>query len=473
MTLVEKLISLFIQFLLSRKWSSILLLIVAVILIVSSLLPQPDFLTPPERELLKINNPFFYEIALHFNIQRVITSLPFISLLVVIALSLFTCSVKRFLFILRSNKASTLQDEAMNYSFRTSIKQANEAAIIEELLSGCKKRGWVIEKKIISPERRLVFTKGWFGFVGSIIFHFSLLLIVVVVGVGALSRFSAEIALTEGQELSLSRENLLAVYKEPILPLSLPQVTLALSEVTAIYSKGSDPIFYSALLSIKNGGDAVEKTIAVNSPHTYRNFKLLLKRYGYSPRFIISDETDRTILDSFVNLEGLGEGTVDRFSVPNSDLYVEVKFFPDFDLKSSKPYSRSKEAKNPAYYLRVIGGNKMLGRNYIVKGASAEFGGVKIKFADLRKWASFLIVKDPSHFPIIVGMALVLVGIGLRFVDSEKKIWFRLNRNNDEFTLLEWGGRSRYFPALFQEELSSITYKILPKNRTSERKKLS
>lgn len=308
-------------------------------------------------------------------------------------------------------------------------------------------------------EGAMVFMKGGEGFWGSVVFHAGLLVMFIATGVTAATLFNAEILLNEGVPTPLGREGLLRVFREPALPVKLPAGSITLEGFEATFENERFPVDYTAHLKIEDDDGVQRSECRVNSPLNLKGIQYTINRYGFSPGFRVEDESGKLLFDGFVTLI-ITDRKEDFFRVPDTDLIIEVVFFPDFYLKNGQPASRSNQPENPAFGIKVKNIiEKDAGRGKIVKmGESARIRDIVITPTELKYWAHFGISRDAGFPLLFLSFVLMSLGLTVRFIRYEK--WLVVTDENGTGAI-ELSAYSRYFPALFEAEVERIAANLL------------
>lgn len=318
-------------------------------------------------------------------------------------------------------------------------------------------RGWTV---VSEREDGIVMSRGHLGFWGSMVFHLGLLLLIVSAFTTAASLFMADILLTQGEAKRLDRSTLLNVLRDPLISVTMPAGTIELEQFSVTYHDERFPVDYMAQIKISDdvGGRTFE--VRINDPLILEGLQYTMDEFGYAPGFQIKKKDGELLFDGFVSLL-FEDGDEDFFSIPETSYRLYVKLFPDFEMTDAGAGSRSKILKNPVLGIRLIDWkNQEVERGKLVPmGRSVDMGDLTISFVELRNWAHFGVIRDFGEPMIAAAFLLITAGLIIRFVWYEKWLMIAMRGPLE----LEIAGYTKYFPALFEEEMGKIAGEIKKK----------
>ena len=450
------------RFLISRQFAVWSLVLLAVLLVVGGTLPDLSQLSAAELTELQQSRPFLHRISSNLQTRQLTRSPLFLVLPGAIWLSTALCMVRRLrrdnprsARLLRSREADF--EGAACVSIDRPIASAAERVL--DLLQG---RRWQTEEVSENGAVRYFAQKGSQGFWGSVVFHLSMLIFLVGIIVSILGRFDAEMILTEGQTLAFAEDQMLRVNAKGSLTPELPGTLVSLERFESKFAQGKYPVDYAAHLKLVDGPLSIrDETVRVNGPVKHGRWQIFLHRYGFAPRFEIRDGAGGLLFDSFVNLIVLRPEQTDHFDVPSLGLRVDMRFFPDYAERNGSAVSRSPTPENPVMRMRALADGESIGEADVSLGETAEFGAYRITFADLRYWAWFGVAYDPGYALIIIAFTSCVAGLAVRFGLSEKWLHVKVEERDDA-SVVSLTGCSRYFPALFENEIDGLCEQLLP-----------
>ncbi len=447
------------RFLVSRQFAVWSLVLLALLLIVAGTLPDLALLSEREFTELRESRPVLFLISSRLQVSNLTRSPLFLMLPGAIWLSTALCMFRRLRReVPQPGRRSAATDPDMPDMATISIEQPLEAVQgkVREVL---REQRWRLEEINKNGAVRYSGRKGSYGFWGSVVFHLSLLILLLGIIASSIGRFDAEMILAEGQTTAFAEEAMLRVNRKSLLSPSLSGTSITLRKFTADFEEDKYPVDYAAYLLLGATAVAREELVRVNHPLTVGRHQVFLHRYGFAPRFHVQDERGMVLLDSFINLIISRPEQTDHFDLPHQGLRIETQLFPDYHLNGETAISRSPSPKNPVMRVRVLADGTLIGEKDLPVGQMADFGKYRLTFGELRYWAWFGVVHDPGYGFMIIGFIACVTGLALRFADSEKWMHVKVEQQADSVRVA-LAGRSRYFPALFEEEINDIARKL-------------
>jgi cytochrome c biogenesis protein ResB len=443
----------------SRRFAVYTLLILFVLLILSTLVPNPAFLKQEELAALR-RIPYLLEVSQYLRTDRLVTSWLFIGISIFLVVSILYCTLSR----LTAEKIKQIIQprNRLDYGPEITFKISADLDLsCQRIATYLKNNGWEIQTN--SGDKRVIIQgrKGKLGFLGSILFHLSIVMLVFFGVIYSLTSFSGEMVLAEEQTLTFTEENLVG-YRKATYASELPAFDLTLEKLKPQYAdvKGLAPTDFEAQIRAETAIGTIRKKIWVNHPFVYKGYRFLIYRYGFAPRFVIVKNKHHQVFDSFVNLVVFTPQDSDRFQVPEENLEVRTRFFPDFYRRGKRTLAtRSQVPRNPVFLVEVISDGQRIFYGLLPKGKKVKFGSYEMSFPELNYWVDFLITKNPAYWALIIASAICAAGLTLRFIYPDKKIAILLVHKRG-VTEVGLAGHCRHFPFLFKEELQKIHRQI-------------
>lgn len=258
-------------------------------------------------------------------------------------------------------------------------------------------------------------------FLGSVIFHIGMLVVIVSISLGTIMRFDAGVALPQGITVNMLNDKFVNINSMPLRG-EIPFISMMLDWQKNQYKDGWFPTDYSAGLKIsymeENSFKTVHETVRVNSPIKKNGYEFLLARGSLSPLFVLKDKEGNILFKQFANVSN-ETSTEDKFEIPEKGLTVYARFFSDVFKEGGKYRTLSKNPDNPAFGLRITAKEdpfKDIWKGVLKVGEKAEFNGMTFEFADLKSVVIIQIVKDPTYYGILTGWLLIICGLILRYL---------------------------------------------------------
>lgn len=241
--------------------------------------------------------------------------------------------------------------------------------------------------------------------------HLSVLVVLVGALMGSLLGFKGFMNLSEGQA---SDEVVISGGQQPVMR-QLPFIVKCEDFDVSFYDTGAPKEFRSDLTIIEDGKEVLKQSIIVNDPLTYKGVTFYQSSYGSTLRSAEIELKDRdsgkavTMTLPFRQLQTI-PGTGDRIQVVE---YQEnmMRAGPALGIIMAKEGQESFQgqwilADRPDFH-----GNRL--QNYsvrVLKTDKAFYTGLQVK-------------KDPGVWVVWIGFTLMIIGIGLTFYSSHRKLW--------------------------------------------------
>jgi cytochrome c biogenesis protein len=400
-------------------------------------------------------SPFLMKLGIHFNSMKIGRSPVFAIVGILLIISTAFCSIDRMIrrFKMQSDSAPEWETGKKGMSFQL---PGHLGDIENKIISTLKKDRWKTNISDADGEKVIAANRGDLGFWGSIFFHAILITLMVGLVVYFLSGFYASLRITEGQTLSLRKENLYTIDRMPMFGIALPELQFRFNSYSAVYHDDVTATDFTAQFEIKDEktGKSWDKTFKINDPLNYRGIDFLMIKQGYSPNFILY-KNDVPVFDAIVALDFDYEDKA-TFTIAEEGLHVVAQFFPDMAKnKFGGVYTKTYRPKNPYFGLEVQAGGKRVFRKLLGKGERGTFGPYAIAFSDIRNWITLNLVRETGIGFFFVCSMVGLAGLLLRFIDPEMRIIVRIRNIGDENNVdVYYSGK--HFEGILRENLENM-----------------
>lgn len=332
--------------------------------------------------------------------------------------------------------------------------------------------------------------KGYSRETGNLMFHLSLILILVGVALGSLFGMKGEAILNVGDRFintPTSYDNI--TFGKFQGQGSLVPFSLTATNFVATYDPvTSEPSNYVLSTSIANPIGTPQKTviIKVNKPWTSGSTKVYLQANGYSPVVTVRDTSGHITFQGPViflpqdsNLSSLG-----AIKIP--DMTPQIGFIASFiptagSSETRGIFSTYPEVLDPRLVLSAWKGNlgldsgnpqsvysldtsKMtkIGLKALTLGETYNFGAGSITFDGWKSWVNLQIVDDPGKMYALFGAIFAILGLLISLFTRQRRIWVKVG-NGVEIAGLAKNG----IPGL-EEELTALTRALTDARGESE-----
>ncbi|MGB9836855.1 MAG: cytochrome c biogenesis protein ResB [Candidatus Saccharicenans sp.] len=390
------------KFLASLKLTIALILILILLSVLGTLLPQNE-------------KPSFYQqhylgkarLILSLGLDHLYRSPLFLSVSFLFLLNLVACSGQNFLAKVRRLRAENKELNPLSPEDLLLTEKLNQASLIpDDLVSLLRKKSFRVKTKRLDKKTFIYARKGLAGYFGPEIVHAALLLIILG-GLGsALFGYRLPLVLSEGEQAELEGKNL----------------TLKLDRFsTEFYPDGSVRDWKSQVTVLENGQVKKSGIIEVNRPLSYKGLNFYQMSYGY--------DWDRTRLKIQINLgQELISAELNTGESKPVGQDVELKalnFVPDFQVDNyGRVFSRSAEPNNPAVLLELNQGKQVVFSGWVFylhpdyarfHRKTGEDLKIKLESFSAPEFSVIEAVSDPASNLVWFGCLLLAVGLFISF----------------------------------------------------------
>ncbi|ABK16395.1 cytochrome c biogenesis protein ResB [Syntrophobacter fumaroxidans] len=277
--------------------------------------------------------------------------------------------------------------------------------------------------------------------------HLSVLLILFGAMLGSVLGFKGFMNIVEGTS---SNEVVLLSGNET---LTLPFTVRCEKFDVSFYDTGAPKEFRSDLTIVQGGRDVLKHALLVNDPLEYDGITLYQASYGS-----ILNEAD-------VEFEDLDSGKVYKMTLP----YREIVTVPDTRdqvqiINFQKDFSRFGTAV--AIMMRKEGqkaaGSWILADRPDFHGNRIENYKIKVTRMGQSYYTGIQVKKDPGVWVVLFGFTLMVVGIGLTFYTSHRRLWVHAEpvTGADALSKVIIAGRTSKNTDGFEEEFERLCERL-------------
>ena len=305
-----------------------------------------------------------------------------------------------------------------------------------------------IEDENISAE------KGYLRETGNLLFHLSLILILLGVSVGSLFGMRGEAIVNKGERfISVPTSYDTLSFGKLVNEETLQPFIIEVIDFVAKYDALTNaPQDYTATVRVTNPGEKVStiKTLKVNSPLTFGNTRVYLQANGYSPIVTVRDSKGMVALQGPVpflpqdgNLRSIG-----AIKVPDADpqLGFVGSFLPTYARDGSNGgISVFPELLDPKLLFSIWQGDlgldsgipqsvyridtsnmKRIALDSLKPGETFSYPEGSITFETVVPWVNLQIVDDPGKTCALYGAIAAILGLLASLFGRRRRIWIRI-----------------------------------------------
>lgn len=320
--------------------------------------------------------------------------------------------------------------------------------------------------------------KGYLRETGNLLFHLSLILILVGVSFGSLFGLRGEAIVNVGERFV----NVPTSYDSLALgklttESDIPPFTIKVDEFVAVYDpKTNMPKDYTAFVTTSNNGVSKSEIMKVNSPLTFGSTRVYLQANGYSPIVTVKNEDGSvafqgpvTFLPQDGNLRSIGSIKVPDAQVP---VGFVSSFLPTYARTANQGgVSIYPELLDPRLLFSVWAGDlgldsgipqsvyridttgmTNLGLGSLKIGETFSYPGGSITLEKVVPWINLQIVDDRGKGFALIGGVAAILGLLASLYGRRRRIWVRVTGAQ-----VEVAGLSKNNAPGLEEEVKSLT----------------
>lgn len=478
----------------SMRTALILLLLLAVAAVPGSVYPQRS--ADPNGVRLQFDeNPDQAAFLDSLQLFDVYTSVWFSAIYILLFVSLIGCVVPRTQVHYRAMRSQPVKTPVNLTRMSAHQQVANPGVGTEDARQVLRQLGYRanVEGNAVSAE------KGFIRETGNLIFHYSLIGLLIAVGVGGGLSYSGQRVLVEGD----SFVNNLASYDSfsPgtfFEPQGLEPFTLTLDNFDVIYDLRNqanigNPIEFRAEVTTRTETEAVSQLLRVNHPLAVPGGNIYLTGNGFAPVITVRDGQGNISFSGPVpylpqdgNMTSLGVIKAPD-SFPEQIGFISF-FYPTVDLLPSGAYTSiypdpidplltmnvyvgdlglDSGIPRNVYALDVTNMTEVAGRNADTAGleltvgeqVSIPGGYGTVSFDGLKRYISVDIAQNPGGTWILLFSLIALAGVTVSLMVPRRRVWVRFDNEKIEVAALARGDDPR---------LESVVSEVIEKLKGSK-----
>ena len=433
----------------SMRIALILLLLLAVAAIPGSLFPQRSQ-NPVQVRQYFIDNPQAAIWLDRFSMFEVFSSPWFSAIYLLLFISLIGCVLPRSIEHLKAIGAKP--PLTPKYLDRMEFYTEMEKVDLDKVEKYLKKKHFRIRR----DENSISAEKGYARESGNLLFHLSLVLILIAVGVGSLLGSRGDAIVNVGDRFinTPTSYDILGFGKYQSED-SLPPFSLTVKDFKVEY----DPVTNAAidyeltvLTANPAGSKEMTRIIKVNQPLTYGSTKIYLQANGYAPTVVVKDKSGKVIFDgptTFLPQDG-NLSSIGAIKIP--DMQPQIGFVASFLPTADRDpirggFSSYPEVLDPRLLLAIWKGDlglntgvpqsvyridtskmERIGLKALVLNESYDFGEGSVTFTGWTSWVNLQIVNDPGKGFALIGAILAILGLLISLFTRQRRVWIKQGR---------------------------------------------
>lgn len=418
----------------------------------------------------------------------------FAAIYLLLMVSLAGCIVPRCIHYarnLRSVPPATPRNLARMPEYRSFSTGASEAEVVDGAVSSLLGARYRLRPRT-ATEGAVAAEKGYLHELGNLVFHVSLLVLLVGVAWGAWFGYRGTVVIVEGDGFS----NTLTQYDDftPGRGFStslLAPFSFTMDEFDARFLEDGpnrgQPDEYTADVTFRAepGGELQTERIEVNNPLGIDGSKVFLLGHGYAPEFTVRDGNGDVVFSAAMPALPQDPTFTSTTVVKAPDAAPEQLGFnvtltptaPERVDPVTGPKSIFPEANNPRVYVGGWAGDlgldsgvpqnvyqldsstmERLGRADLAVGQTWDLpdGRGSITFDGLAEFANVQVAYDPGRWLALLSAVAAMIGVSLSLLVRRRRVWVRVSAGDQGRTLVEVAGLAQTEWAALANEVDAV-----------------
>lgn len=378
---------------------------------------------------------------------------------------------------------------------------ATPEEVVDAARRTLRKARYRVVRRVTDTSAELSGEKGYLRETGNLLFHVSLVLLLVGIAWGALYGFKGTVLVKEGKGFA----NAIFNYddRKPgrlFDEKSLVPLQFTLNKFSATYAPTGKANTFDADVTWADGPDGkpTRYDVRVNHPLEVGSAKVYLIGHGYAPEFIVKDPQGNVVLDRTESSVCLPQDAAFASScvikLPDAlpqQMAFEGIFTPSTvqSAVTGRVSSNFPALRNPGVTLLAYRGDLGIDSGVassvyrldktqltevdpqpheLLMGQTWQLaGGGSIQLVGVNEWATFQVTQDPGKLLALVAGSGMVVGLILSLFVRRRRVWVRATAvagqdGRPGRTLVEVGGLARTDTERFAEEFTSLAQRLRP-----------
>jgi len=449
----------------SMRTAVILLALLALAAVPGSLLPQRNVASDPMAVTRFVERyPGWSTWLDRLGFFEVFASPWFAAIYVLLLVSMIGCVVPRCLSLWTSVRAAPppAPRHLRRYAGHRlcSVSTADASAALDRAAAELRRRRFRVEQTATEVRAE----KGYSRELGNLIFHLSLLVLLLGIALGRLLGFEGRVVVVEGAGFSNTVSQYDVFSPRPLTDvLGLEPFNLTLDDVEVAYETAPPRIgepreFASDVTYRRPDGEQDTARIEPNRPLNVDGTKVFMTGNGYAPVVTVRDGRGEIVFEGpvvFLPVDAsyVSDGVIKAPGARSRDMAFEGFLLPTAAVDESGPYSAFPDLLDPRLVLTAYEGDLGLDSGVpqsvyaldktgltqvrrqgkpvaqaLMLGETLELpkGKGSITFTDVRRFANFQIARDPGKEVSLVAAVMLLVGLTVSLTVRRRRIWVRI-----------------------------------------------
>jgi len=458
----------------SMRTALILLLLLGVAAIPGSLFPQRTQNPLAVSDYFK-SNPGTAKFLDQLQIFDVYSSPWFSSIYILLFVSLIGCVLPRSFEHAKGIRAKpSLTPKNLNrMEFHAELSTGN----LDSAEAWLRKRHFRIRKDANSISAE----KGFMRETGNLMFHLSLILILIGVALGSLFGMKGDAIINVGERFINTPTSYDVIsFGKLQTEKNLNPFSITATNFKATYDLVTGaPSDYKLSANVANevGTTEESKVVRVNSPLTFGSTKVYLQANGYSPLVTVRDKSGEIKYQGAVIFLPQDGNLTSTGAIKVPDMQPQVGFIGSFTptyerAEGGGAISSYPEVLDPRLLLSIWTGDlgldsgipqsiyrlntsdmQRIGLKTLKLNETHDFGDGSITFEGWTPWVNLQIVSDPGKIYALLGAIFAILGLLMSLFTRSRRIWVKANINKSG---VEVAGLAKNAAPGLENEIASL-----------------
>ncbi|BBY27960.1 cytochrome c biogenesis protein ResB [Mycolicibacterium sediminis] len=379
-------------------------------------------------------------------------------------------------------------------------------------------KGWRRTTRTDGDVTEISAEKGYLREFGNIVFHFSLLGLLVAIAVGKLFGYEGNVIVVANGGPGFCSASPAAFDSfragNTVDGTSLNPICLRVNDFDAQYLPSGQALTFAANVEYQAGDDLAGDTwrqyrLEVNHPLRLGGDRLYLQGHGYAPTFTVTfpdgqtrtqtvqwrPDDQLTLLSSGVMRFDPPGGTFPNdFERRKNQIAIQGLFAPTKQLDGTLLSSSFPSLNDPAVAIDVYRGDsgldsgrpqslfsldtRLIGQNRLTKEVRVNLGegestrlkdGTVIRFDGAVPFINVQVSHDPAQVWVLVWSMSMMAGLLVSLVIRRRRVWVRVAPGPAGTVEVELGGLARTDNSGWGDEFEKLTGRLLPAEKLGER----
>jgi hypothetical protein len=258
------------------------------------------------------------------------------------------------------------------------------------------------------------FSRGFKNTLGSMIFFFSIIVIVASLWVSVYTRFEGRAWRAEGQTFNAFKWDYLPHTVYGLEERRLPQIGITVRTVSPETSPNGmemKKVTADILYAGRTTKGILEGKLSSSFPLISDWTFVRITDFGYMVRYVLYDLQEKELESQLLFMKLFPPGAEEHFETMFLGYVFYVRCYPDYVENNGKPGSASTYTKNPVFNLRIVRNKDIVFNDLLKPAEKVRFDNAIISLPEVRMWVEIDFVRDLGLLVAAAGTVFLLLGV--------------------------------------------------------------